>query len=396
MSGRGRITFFAPYLWPSFGAGAPEFAGGAEVQQAALARGLAGRGFEVSVATCDYGQGRRVEREGIIFHATHPPFTGLPILRFFHPRLTGSVRALLVSRAEVIYQRASGIETGLAHDVARITRAGFVFAAAHDDDARRAMPLLRRWRDRWWYARAVRGADRLIAQTSVQHDLFRREWGRESQVIPNLVALPAAPLDAAGPGAVLWLATYKDAKRPEWVLELARRLPGIRFVMAGVIPPPPLTSAVFERTRQAARSLPNLEVSGHLERTRLTEFMARGSLLLHTSPAEGFPNTLLEAWAHGLPSLSVVDPDGIVEREGLGEAAPSVDALAEAVGRWMADPARRAGAGARARAYVARRHAPEAVVDRLAALMDALVESVRRRRGRSVPAGRGPGAPEAG
>jgi glycosyltransferase involved in cell wall biosynthesis len=382
MSGRGRITFFAPFLWPSL-SDAIEFAGGAEVQQVVLTRALARRGFEVSVATCDYGQGRVVERDGVTFHATHPPFSGLPVVRFFHPRLTGNVRALLASRPEVIYQRGSGMQSGLALDVARWARAGFVFAAAHDHDARRDAPLVKTVRDRWWYARAVRGADRLIAQTAIQRDLFRREWGRESEVIPNLVELPGAPLDAGRGGAVLWLSTYKDVKRPEWVIELARRCPAVRFVMAGVIPPPPLTRAVFERTRDAARSLPNLKVSGHLQRAGLADFLARGSLFLHTSPVEGFPNTLLEAWAHGLPSLSAVDPDGIVEREGLGEVAHDLDALAAAVTRWMTDPARRRAAGSRARAYVTRHHAPDAVADRVAALMDGVVATVRARRGGS-------------
>ncbi|HTO92082.1 MAG TPA: glycosyltransferase, partial [Candidatus Sulfotelmatobacter sp.] len=129
MTGRGRICFFAPYLWPSFSDWPIEFAGGAEVQQAALTRGLVARGFELVVATCDYGQGHRVEREGITFIATHPPFAGLPVLRFFHPRLTGNLRALLESRAEVFYARASGMQAGLACDVARWTRAGFVFGA---------------------------------------------------------------------------------------------------------------------------------------------------------------------------------------------------------------------------------------------------------------------------
>ncbi len=364
-----RVCFFASYLWPSFAEGDLGFAGGAEMQQAVLARGLAARGFEVSVATCDYGQGRRVEREGIVFHATHPPFAGLPVLRFFHPRLTGNLRALLAARADVIYERGSGMQAGLAHDVARATGAAFVFAAAHDHDARRAMPLVELPRDRWWYARAIRGADEVIAQTEAQRALFRAEWGRESTVIPNLVERPAAPADAGRPGAVLWLSTYKDAKRPDLVLELARRLPAVRFVMAGVIPPPPLTRETYERVRAAAAALPNLEVRGHLPRHELPAFFAGGALFLHTSPAEGFPNTLLEAWAHGLPSLSVVDPDGIAAREGIGDTAGDADGLAAAIERAMADPEGRRARGGRARAYVERHHGPDGIVARVAGVL---------------------------
>jgi len=381
VSGRGRVCFFAPYLWPSFSETPIDFAGGAEVQQAALTRGLARSGFDVTVATCDYGQGRRVEREGITFLATHPPFSGLPVLRFFHPRLTGNVRALLASKAEVLYERGSGMQAGLAADIASATRAGFVFAAAHDSDAQRAMPLVELSRDRWWYARAVKRADRIVAQTESQQRKFREEWRREAEVIPNLVELPLRVTDAGADRAVLWVSTYKESKRPEWVLELARRLPQIRFVMAGVVPPPPLTPEVFEATRIAARELPNLEVRGHLDRSALTEFFSRGSLFVHTSSSEGFPNTLLEAWAHGLPSVSIFDPDGIVARERLGEVVPDLPALAVSVERWMSERERRRETGARARAYVERHHAPGTVIDSLAKVLDSVVAEVRSRRG---------------
>lgn len=377
---RGRICFFASYLWPAFEPGI-EFAGGAEVQQAALARGLTRLGFDITVATCNYGQGRRIEREGIHFLATHPPASGLPVLRFFHPRLTGNVRALLAARADVIYVRGAGFQLGLAYDVARATGAGLVFAAAHDDDADRKLPLLQIPRDRWWAARAIRGADAVIAQTHVQAERFRREWGRDSVVIPNLVDAPANAVDPGQKSDVLWLSTYKEAKRPDDVVVLARRLPDIRFRMAGVIPPPPLTSAVFERIRDAAQELPNLEVRGHLPREALHAFLAGGGLFLHTSPAEGFPNTLLEAWAHGLPSVSRVDPESMSSRHALGTVAEDLDAMEAAIRRWSADPAGRREAGARARAVVLRDHAAAAVVERVAQVLDAVRAKTRARRG---------------
>jgi len=53
MSDRGRICLFAPYLWPQFADAKLPFAGGAETQQAGLARGLVREGLEVVVATCE-------------------------------------------------------------------------------------------------------------------------------------------------------------------------------------------------------------------------------------------------------------------------------------------------------------------------------------------------------
>ena len=379
---RGSVCFHAQYAWPLFTGGRLEFTGGAEVQQVALARGLARRGFSVRLVTCDYGQPARIEVDGILVFRAFRPHAGLPVARFFHPRLTRTVAALSAADAEVYYVRGSGFAAGLTHDVARLRRAAFVLGAAHDFDARRSLPLQDNPRDRWWYRRALRGADAVVAQTEVQRRLFADEFGRASEVIPNLVEPPAAPVDAGQDGAVVWLATYKAAKRPEWFLELARRLPRRRFVMCGVIPIPPLTRESWEEARRAADACPNLEVRGFVDHARLGELFAGASLFVHTSPAEGFPNIVLEAWAHAVPTVTAVDPDGIVAREAPGEVAHDLPALVAAVERLMADPAARRAAGSRARAYVLAHHAPEAVLDRFATLLDRLVAVARARHGR--------------
>jgi glycosyltransferase involved in cell wall biosynthesis len=379
---RGRVCFHNQFVWPLFTGGRVEFAGGAEVQQVAMARGLAARGFDVSLVTCDFGQPPRVELDGITILRAFAPGAGLPVVRFFHPRLTRTVWALAAADAEAYYARGLGFVAGITYDIARARRAAFVLGAAHDWDATRSLPHLSNPRDRWWSRRALRGARAIVAQTEVQRRLFAEESGLESEVIPNLVEASEQPADPGQEGAVVWLATYKPAKRPAWFLELARRLPHRRFVMCGVIPIPPETRDAWEEARRAASAASNLEVRGFLDHARLGELFAQASLFVHTSPAEGFPNTVLEAWAHGLPSVTMVDPDGVVEREGLGVVVSDRDGLVAAVERLMSDaPARRA-AGTRARDYVLRRHAPAAVLDRLSALFDRVIAEVRAGRRR--------------
>jgi glycosyltransferase involved in cell wall biosynthesis len=365
-----RACFFSPLLWPVWSGGKVPFAGGAEVQQARLARGLAARGFDVTVATCDYGQPSPTIVHGVRVLKTYRPQDGLPVVRFFHPRLSRSLAALHAADADVYYVRCASLEAGIACDVARSRGARFVFAAAHDLDAERSVPMLSSPRDRWWYRRALRGASAVIAQSEVQRERFRAQWGIEATVIRNLVELPP---EAAEPGrrlTVAWLATYKPAKRPEWFVALARALPEHRFVMCGVVPVPPETPRAWEAARAAAEGLPNLEVRGHLEPERVSELYRDAALFVHTSPAEGFPNTLLEAWAHGVPSVSCVDPDGAVARQGLGEVVATHEALVRAVREWMAAPERRQEAGRRAREYVRSAHAPGAVLDALAGVFE--------------------------
>jgi glycosyltransferase involved in cell wall biosynthesis len=369
MSGRGRICFHAGYLYPLFSQGRIPFAGGAETQQAQLARGLRDRGFGITVVTCDYGQPREQEIEGMRFLATFPPQGGVPVARFLHPRLTRTVAALRRADADLYYARGAGLTAGITSDVARALGRRFVLGTAHDHDARRSLPLLAKPHERWWQRRALAHADRIVAQTADQQRLYREEWGRESVVIPNLVEIPDRAVDVVSGSAIVWLGTYKEQKRPEWFLELARRLPARRFRMSGTMPVPPDSPKAWEEAQAAARALPNLEVGGHVDPGRLDERFQDAALFVHTSPVEGFPNTVLEAWARGVPTITAVDPDRVVTERGLGEVATSIEALVDAVARWMDDPGRRRDAGARARAYARERHAPGPVLDRWEALL---------------------------
>src|SRR5688572_3425823 len=112
MSTRGRLCFYAPQLYPVTARGEIELVGGAEVIQWSLARGLAERGFDVSVATGDYGQPARVEREGVSLIRTFSPQSGVRIIRFFYPRLWKATTTLLRARADVYVVQGSSIEAG--------------------------------------------------------------------------------------------------------------------------------------------------------------------------------------------------------------------------------------------------------------------------------------------
>lgn len=360
-----RVCFHAPLLWPLWSEGKVAFTGGAEVQQARLARGLAERGLEVTVVGCDYGQPSPVSVHGVRVLKTYRMDEGMPVLRFFHPRLSSTMSALLAADADVYYVRGASLEAGTAFEAARLKGRAFVFGAAHDHDALAALPLLRNPRDRWWYRRALRGARVVVAQTEAQRASFRAEFGLDATIVHNLVDVPAQAVDAGANADVVWLATYKQSKRPGWFLDLARALPGRRFVMCGIVPILPETTEAWEWAQAAARELPNLEVRGYLDQERVFQLFRQAALFVHTSPAEGFPNTVLEAWAHGVPSLSCVDPDGAVAREGLGEVVADPAALAVATEAWMSDPARRKSAGARAREYALRSHAPQSVLTQI-------------------------------
>ncbi|MBP8137040.1 MAG: glycosyltransferase family 4 protein [Candidatus Eisenbacteria bacterium] len=371
-----RLCMYAPLLWPLWSDGRVPFSGGAEVQQAAIARGLAANGAEVSVVTCDFGQPSPTVVHGVTVRSSYRIEAGLPVLRFFHPRLSGAIRAIRATRAQVVYARGATLEAGVAYLAAQTMGVPFVFGAAHEHDAHRSLPEIPNPRDQFFYRRALRGAAVVIAQTEVQRRLFREQFGVEARVIRNMVTIPEHFADAGANETIVWLATYKSSKRPGWFLEAARALPNRRFVMCGVVPRPPDSTEVWEEVQRAAAALPNLEVRGFLGRDEVSDLLRGAALFVHTSPAEGFPNTVLEAWAHGLPTICCTDPDGIIEREQLGTIASDVASLTLAIEEWMTAPERRSATGSRNRAYASSVHSVSAV---LAQLIRAFEDAIGRK-----------------
>jgi glycosyltransferase involved in cell wall biosynthesis len=186
----------------------------------------------------------------------------------------------------------------------------------------------------------------------------------------NPVDIPAdrdVPDTGAGTELV-WLSTYKPSKRPDWFTRFAERHPDVSCRMAGVVLPTGAGQAAFGDAQRVAERHRNLTVEGTVPHERISDVFA------HSSAAEGFPNTLLECWSRALPTVSAFDPDGIVEREGLGACRTDYDGWEAAIERRLADPVLRRAEGARARAWAIAHHAPEMIFRDFAGVLLSLFE----------------------
>ncbi len=96
-----------------------------------------------------------------------------------------------------------------------------------------------------------------------------------------------------------------------------------------------------ERIEAAAERLPNLELLPPRPRSELLEEMRDAVAVVKTSRVEGMPNAFLEAWARGVPVLSLnVDPDAKIANNDIGVAADgSMERLIEAAASLWRDPA---------------------------------------------------------
>lgn len=370
MNARPHICFVAPALYPVIaGSTSIESVGGAEVQQAILARTFQRAGYRVSVVTMDYGQPAEVDLDGIRVLSAYTPHGGLPGLRFLHPRISGLWRAMARADADIYYQRASGMATWLVGQFCALKRRSFVYAAASDGDFYPDLPLIRYGRDKWLYRRGVRLADAIVVQNSTQQQACAAQYGRSASIVPSCHAPGGAACNDRA-GYVLWAGTIKQLKRPELLVELARRLPAVRFRLVGGG-----DAAIMARLQAAAQTLPNLELTGFVPYAHIDAQFDGARLLVNTSEFEGFPNTFLQAWARGIPSVSFFDNGSVYQGQPVSHCVADLDAMAARVRTLMEDEAAWEHASALARDYFQAHHTPQAAL----AAYEAIFQQCRAR-----------------
>jgi glycosyltransferase involved in cell wall biosynthesis len=350
-----------------------ELIGGAEVQQSILARALACAGYRVSMICLDFGQPQRVLLDGVMVHKAYRPDAGLRVLRFIHPRITTLWRAMRAVDADVYYQRCSAMLTAVVAEFCRRYGKRSIFASAAELDFVPGRQPIRYLRDRWLFERGLARVDRIVVQNATQQQNCRANYGRESTQIPSCYELPAGASPGRG-DCVLWVASMRerDYKRPELFLELARRLPRRRFVMIGGAGGA-ARNACFERTRNAARDIPNVEFTGFLPLARAEPYFDRARILVNTSLHEGIPNTFLQAWARGVPTVAFVDTGARLRGEPLYRVVERVEEAADEIERLFTDEAHWARASARCREYFDSTHSTAKVLERFDGLLGELV-----------------------
>lgn len=357
------VCFVAATAWPVLSGDRDiPVVGGAEVQQSMIAPALVERGWRVSMITLDYGQPDGVVARGVKVYRTHRPDAGLPVARFIHPRLTSLWRAMKRADADIYYQRTSAVETAAMASFARLHGRRSVYAGASDVDFIPGKEEIRFARDRAIFRWGLRRVDEVIVQNAAQQESLRRNFRREGILIPSCYVPPAnAHADRAG--YVLWIATVRPAKRPEMFFEIARRLPQHRFVLVGGPDGGRAAAEYMRSVAQAAAAIPNVELRGFVPFAEAEREFDGARVVINTSSYEGFPNTFLQAWCRGIPTLSFIDTGSRRAGEPVYDVAADLDDAVARLARLMGDDIHWAAASQRVAAHFRESHSIDAVLD---------------------------------
>jgi glycosyltransferase involved in cell wall biosynthesis len=297
--------------------------GGAELQQTLLAKALAAQGYDVSMVVADYGQPDGAVWDGIKTYKAYRPAAGIPVLRFIHPRWTSLWAAMKRARADIYYTSCAGALLGQVVLFARLHGAQVVFRIASNSDCDPAALLIRYWRDKRLYRYGLRRADLVLAQTPGQQQALLKNFRRESRVVASMTDTNGRrPSFEERDISVLWVGNIRALKRPELLLEAARKLPRLQFHIIGG--PMPGSESLYEKVRDTASRIPNVRFHGPIPYQEVGDFYERARVFVGTSEIEGFPNTYLQAWGRGTPVVAFLDPEHLIARNGMGRAVTSV------------------------------------------------------------------------
>lgn len=349
-----KIAFLNDEIF-KYASGDPTVFGGAERQQWLLARALARSGWLVTAGIREVLEpGERRVIDGVEF---------LGIGR--DHILLGWFRFLRKERPDWLYWRCASHWLGPLVRVARWANVRSIFAAAYDTDVHPREALVRR--RRWWpiYAWGLAQVDRVFLQHAGQLAELPLHLRSKAYLIPSIAGIrPAAQPHKERQNYVAWVATLRQDKRPELLIEIASRARDTYFVVCGGMSNFKSSEHYAASIVEAFRRLPNVTYLGQVDAEKAQKVIAEAAVFLSTSDIEGFPNTFLQAWACGTPVVSFqIDPGHVIERHGLGVVAGTIDVAITHIKRLMASSDLRDEIARRAQGYIAQHHSENMIVN---------------------------------
>ena len=354
-----KIVFIEDGIY-AYASGSPWAVGGSERSQWLLSRVLAAGGWSVTVGVREaMKMGAREVINGV-------EFVGIGQGQI----LSAWYRFLSSERPDWLYWAGANHLWGPAVEIAKLVRVRTIFSVTCDLDVQPRHATL--YRPRWWplYAWGLSRADRIFVQHDQQLSRIPRRWRSKAYILPKVCIHPGTVGDiiAVKPHSerakyVAWVAMLGQLKRPDVLIEIARKAPGIHFVVCGGPTALMSPSGYGERIVDELRITPNIEYLGQVPPDKAQQVIADAALLLSTSDVEGFPNTFLQAWSSGTPVVSLkIDPNRIIERMGLGVISGNAGRAVLDITVLMNSSERRDEISARAVRYVAEAHNEAAVI----------------------------------
>jgi len=303
--------------------------GGGELQVALLAKALALKGHEV-IIIAPGSQENFITAEGVKLITVPDWNKGLRGVRLFLYRIPGLKKMLIEQNADYYYVRMRSYIHLLPFWASKKTKGKFIIATAHDLDVSSFSKKFKyEYKPKFNLFRLLtvdlpadlvfnyllKNANYVILQHSGQRINLNSVKGK-IVIFPNIfdfsniipVKNPANDY-FIHPGALNILKGTQNLYN--LINSLDKKIP---IVIVGQP-----TDKKSEKLYKKLQKLENVVLKGRLNHKDTIQLIANAKALINTSNFEGFPNIFLEAWACGVPVISLnVNPGQIFNKYNLG------------------------------------------------------------------------------
>ena len=379
---RPSICFVAPKAYPVLARSRSiEVIGGAEVQQCIIARELVRKGYVISMVCSDYGQKDRARIDDIVVHKVNKSSKGIRFIRFFHPRMTSLWKAMRRADADIYYQRGAGVFTGLVAAFCKLHGKKFVHAGALNVDfipgkcisyeRDSLIDSIKSHRNRLIYRLGLTNADVVIVQNQEQQRLCKDNYKIGSILIPSCYKAPEHT-DENEPCDVLWVSNIRRRKRPEIFIRLAGHFREHRFKMIGGSASGKGATTYYRKIERMAQGVKNLAFFGFVNYYDIDRHFDGAKIFANTSKYEGFPNTFLQTWARGIPTVSFFDTGARSKGRTIGWNVRNEEEAVLALRTFMIDAKKREETGRICREYFEANHSVGKVISDYSRIFESL------------------------
>lgn len=345
-------------------------AGGAEVQMALLAKYLNQQNYDVSFIVFSNAQ-KNEKIEGInVFIPYNNKNSGFA--HFYPQNIFKLIYNLQKIDPDIIIHTPGSTVTGIISLYSKIWGKKFIFISSSDLNISEHLKL-KSITDllRLPYILGVKAADQIICQSKTQKNLLKKYTGIKGVIIKNIFYNDLNKKIDNKKKSIIWVGRIIKDKRPEIFLELAKKIPDYEFIMIGGS----IKSEkdFYKYLEVESKKIDNLQFLGFISHNQISKYFMESAIFINTSPAEGFPNTFLEAWGAKTPISSIFfDPDKLIKKHNLGLYATNFNELVENTLKLMKNNDLRTQMGENAQKYVAENHNPDKIIEQYIELFEKL------------------------
>jgi len=310
--------------------GSSEGIGGPEVQTLFIANELVRRGYEVSAITRSFNNSVLKQQPSFSIVESHEDSIGQPFSMVVSGKALGAWNALRKTNADIYFVNNCSFVLAPVVFHAKLRKKSVIFCGSSNPDFD-PHSIRQSARDKWLFYWGLKRCDEIFVQNEIQRSLLKTHFQRDGRIL--YIGLPKKNHAANSRRIILWVGGMREVKNPHLFVELAARFPNERFVMVGGVKPSgkaPM-KGYYREILDRAEELQNLEMTGYIPFEDADKYFEDAKVLINTSEVEGFPNAFVQAWARGVPVISFVGIDNLLEKNGLGVVAKDLDDMTKKV-----------------------------------------------------------------